>query len=442
MKNILILGAGLSASSLIDYLLKKAGEHGWNIVLGDLDLDLANQKLNAHPNGKAIFFDINDDQVKKAAIANADVVVSLLPAKFHPVVAEECLLQSKHLFTASYISPQMKAMNHDAANKGLLFYNESGVDPGIDHMSAMKVINELKNEGAEITGFYSSTGGLVAPEFDNNPWNYKFTWNPRNVVLAGQATARYMDGGEMKYIPYHKLYTRAIKTKVLNLGEFEMYPNRDSLGYREIYGLQNVKTMIRGTFRRPGYCESWNALVQLGMTDDTFVVEGSENMSYRQFTAAFLPNEKNKTIEQNLCDYLGITADSDIFKKIEWLGLFKDVKIGIANLTPAQILQHILEPKWALGSKDLDLIVMQHIFDYSINGISKRRTSSMVYVGKDQVHTAMAITVGLPLAIAVKLFMLGKITDKGVTLPVYPHLYEPILHELAEYGVKFIEEEI
>lgn len=442
MKNILILGAGLSASSLIDYLLRKSSEHGWNIVLGDLDVALANQKVKGFPNGKAIFFDINDEQIKKTAIADSDVVISLLPAKFHPVVAEECLSQSKHLFTASYISPQMKAMNDEAVKKGLLFFNESGVDPGIDHMSAMKVINELKQEGVEITGFYSSTGGLVAPEFDNNPWNYKFTWNPRNVVLAGQATARYMDGGDMKYIPYHRLYTRAIKTKVLDLGEFEMYPNRDSLGYREIYGLHNVQTMIRGTFRRPGYCEAWNALVQLGMTDDTFVVEGSEDMTYRKFTAAFLPNNPKITTEQNLCEYLDIKQDSVVFNKIEWLGLFREEKIGLANATPAQILQHILEPKWALGQHDLDLIVMQHIFDYTINGISKRRTSSMFYIGKDQVHTAMAITVGLPLAIAVKLFMLGKICDKGVTLPVYPHLYEPILSELAEYGVKFIEEEI
>jgi len=299
----------------------------------------------------------------------------------------------------------------------------------------------IKAMGGKMIGFMSNTGGLVAPEYDNNPWNYKFTWNPRNVVLAGQSVAQYKEQGQYKFIPYHKLFTRATKFSVLHLGEFEMYPNRDSLSYREIYGLEDIPSILRGTFRRPGYCNAWNVFVQLGATDDSYVMEGSENMTYRDYINSFLAFDQKLSVEEKLCKYTGITPDSDVFKRIKWLGVFENTKVGMKDATPAQILQKILEAKLSLCSEDKDLIVMQHVFDFELNGKKKRIKSSLICTGIDTVHTAMSITVGTPVAIATKMLLTGQINLTGVHVPVIPELYNPILKELEEHGIKFIEEE-
>ena len=441
MKKILILGAGLSSSSLIKYLLDHSEKHNWKIKVGDMSIEVAKRKIEKHKNGEAIAFDIFNEQQRNDEIKQADVVISMLPARFHYLAAEKCVEFGKDMITASYVSKEINAMHGKALAKNILLLNEIGVDPGIDHMSAMKVIDEIKAKGGEMISFKSNTGGLVAPEYDNNPWNYKFTWNPRNVVVAGQSVAQYIDHGQLKYIPYQKLFTRTEKMSVLDMGEFEMYLNRDSLSYREIYGLKNIPTLLRGTLRRPGYCAGWNVFVQLGATDDTYVVENSANMTYRDFTNSFLPHDEKDTVEQKLAKYVGIDMKSETMKRIEWLGIFEKRKIDLPNATPAQILQKLLEEKWALGSDDKDMIVMQHQFEYKLKGKTKRITSSLVVKGKDTVHTAMAITVGIPMAIATKLLLTGVITKKGVVIPIIKDVYEPVLKELEEFGINFIEEE-
>lgn len=441
MNRILVLGAGLSASSLIKYLLDASVETGWKITLGDIDPELAAQKIAGHPNGRAIAFDVSDENLCNEEIGRADLVVSMLPARMHHRVALACVMHGKHMITASYVSDDVRQLDAEARKKGILLLNEIGVDPGIDHMSAMEVIERIREMGGRLRSFESSTGGLIAPEYDNNPWQYKFTWNPRNVVTAGQGISRFLHNGRIKYIPYHKIFRRTEIISVLDVGEFEVYANRDSLKYKEIYGLDDIETLFRGTMRRPGYAKAWDIFVQLGMTEDSYTIEDSEDMTYRDFLNSYLQYEKNVPLETKLCGYLGIDEDSDEMQKLKWSGIFDSRKIGLANATSVQILQHLLERKWVLEPDDKDMIVMQHIFKYEFDDLRKRITSSLVVRGKDQVHTAMAITVGYPVAIAAKLLLSGKIKAVGVQIPTIREIYEPVLRELQEYGVRFIEEE-
>jgi saccharopine dehydrogenase (NADP+, L-glutamate forming) len=440
MQKILILGAGLSASSLIKYLLEHSTEYDWNIRIGDLSEETAKKKINGHPNGEAFTFDVKNIEQCYAEVEKADIVVSMLPASMHYTVAEACVKFSKNMVTASYVSKEIKELHQQAIAKDIIILNEIGVDPGIDHMSAMKVIDRVRETGGKIEEFYSSTGGLVAPKYDNNPWNYKFTWNPRNVVIAGQGSSMFIKNGRYKYIPYNKLFSRILRTNVLDYGEFEIYPNRDSLKYREIYGLEDIPSMFRGTMRRPGFAKAWDVFVQLGCTDDTYVIEDSEKMTYRQFINSFLRYEPHIPVEKKLADYVGIEEDSEIMYKMRWLGIFSDQVIGLKKATPAQIMQHILEQKWVLDEDDKDMIVMQHRFISNIDGKKKLILSSMVIEGTDQVHTAMSKTVGYPVAIATKMILNGEIKAKGVKIPTDKCIYEPVLDELETMGIKFIEE--
>ena len=297
MKKILILGAGLSTSSLINYLLEHAESHNWQITVGDIDLNIARKKIKGHQRGKAILFDVNQQNDVNNYISDSDVVISVLPARFHTIIAKACIKLKKDMVSASYVSEEMKELDSVAKEAGIALLNELGVDPGIDHMSAMKIIDKIKEDGGTLTGFWSSTGGLVAPQYDNNPWHYKFTWNPRNVILAGQGVSQFIRNGRYKYIPYHQLFKRLGKTTVLDLGNFEIYPNRDSLKYRETYNINDIPTMFRGTMRRPGYCEAWNVFVQLGATEDSYTLENSENMTYRDFINTFLKYKENIPVE-------------------------------------------------------------------------------------------------------------------------------------------------
>ena len=441
MKKILVLGAGLSSSSLIDYFLDRSEKYEWRVIVGDKLLEVAKSKVHNHPNGEAFEFDVFNEQQRKERVRDADLVISLLPARFHLLVAKECVDSGVNMVTASYVSAEMKELDAKAKEKGIIILNEVGVDPGIDHMSAMKIIDKIKDEGGKLISFYSNTGGLIAPEYDNNPWNYKFTWNPRNVIVAGQGTAMYLKNGKYKYVPYNQLFTHTEKTSVLDVGDFEFYPNRDSLSYRKVYGIEGIPTIFRGTMRRQGYSAAWNVFVQLGLTDDTYIFENSENTTYRDFINSYLMYHETKPVEQKLAEFMNINTDSDIMKRLVWLGIFEEKKIGLPNATPAQILQHLIVPKWVLGKDDKDMIVMQHKFIYEKNNIYKEITSSMVYVGKDTVNTAMALTVGLPAAIAAKNVLLGKFPYKGVQIPVKKEFYNPILEELKEFNVEFIEEE-
>lgn len=442
MKNILILGAGFSAGVMIKYLLSKAVENNWNITVGDISKENAQNKIGNNNRAKAIFFDINDEKLKTEQISNSDVVISFLPASLHPIVAKECVKLGKHMVTASYVSNEMKDLDAEARTKGLTLLNEMGVDPGIDHMSAMRIIDKIKNSGGKLLAFSSNTGGLIAPEYDNNPWNYKFTWNPRNVVVAGQGTAKYIEKGTYKYIPYNQLFKRIFKTKVLNLGEFDVYANRDSLSYRDTYGIHDIPSLFRGTMRRPGFCDAWNVFVQLGATDDTYQLENVDKMTYRYFINLYLPYDETLTVEEKLCKIIGISPDTETFKKLVWLGIFEKKLIGLNKATPAQVLQRKLEDKWKLSPEDKDMIVMQHKFEYVINNEHKQITSSLVVFGKNATETSMAITVGMPVAIATEMLLHGEIKVVGVHTPVIPELYNPILNKLENFGIKFIDEEI
>jgi saccharopine dehydrogenase-like NADP-dependent oxidoreductase len=440
MQQILILGAGLSSSALIRYLLDHAMEYGWHIVLGDVNEELAMQKIGGHPNGEGIRFDVKDKGLLAGRIAAADIVISMLPAGMHPLVAENCVESRKPLITASYVSHEMRTLDTRARKQGVLLLNEMGVDPGLDHMSAMRIIHRIHGQGGKINVFESHTGGLVAPSHDNNPWRYKFTWNPRNVVLAGQAGARFLHNGKFKYIPYHKLFQRYEIIRVLDLGKFESYPNRDSLTYQDDYQLQDLSTMFRGTIRRVGFCDAWNALVQLGATDDSYKVEFPGEMTYRDFTNSFLAFNMVDPVEIKLSRYLQIDPNGEIMQKLAWLGLFERRKAGIQKDTPARILQHLLEEKLALEPGDRDMIVMQHQFEYILEGRKKRIVSSMAFIGEDTRTTAMSVTVGLPVAIATKLILLGKVKMTGVQIPIHKEIYEPVLDELENFGVRFLEE--
>jgi saccharopine dehydrogenase-like NADP-dependent oxidoreductase len=443
MKHILLLGAGRSASSLIHYLLTNAVNENWTVRIGDIRVDHLNSTLATLPYAEAIVFDVHNEAQRTAEIERSDVVISLLPAVFHIKVALECLKQSKHLITASYVTPAFSALHEEAKAKNLSFLMECGLDPGIDHMSAMAAIHSIKKRGGKLTSFKSYTGGLVAPESDDNPWHYKFTWNPRNVVLAGQGGAKYIKNGTYKYIPYHQLFRRTDDLFVEGYGVFEGYANRDSLSYREPYGLQHIPTMLRGTLRRNGYSAAWDTFVQLGLTDDSYTLENTADMTYSSFIESFLPPvEKGAlNLKTRVSSYLNLPESGEIMSKLEWLDLFTATPINLNDATPAQVLEKILSSKWQLSSGDKDMIVMQHLFEYEAAGVEYTSTSSLVVLGDDEVQTAMAKTVGLPVGILTKLLLQNKIERRGVVIPIYPELYEPVLEELKTYGMNFIEQE-
>lgn len=444
MRNILVIGAGRSSSSLITYLLNNSDTQKLAITVADVSLEFAKNKINNHKNGEAITLDIFNEQERQAAIKKADIVVSMLPARMHFNVAQDCLQFGKNMVTASYISKEMKSLNEEAVKKNLIFMNEIGLDPGIDHMSAMQVIDSIRGKGGKMLLFESFTGGLVAPESDNNLWNYKFTWNPRNVVLAGQGGAsKFLQEGKYKYIPYHKLFRRTEILTINGHGKFEGYANRDSLKYKRAYGLDDILTLYRGTIRRVGYSRAWNIFVQLGMTDNSYTIEGSENMSYRDFTNSFLAYNPSDSVELKLRHYLKIDQDDIIWEKLLEIDIFNAKKmVELVNATPAQILQKILQDKWTLKEDDKDMIVMQHLFGYELNGEKHQIESSMVCIGDNQVYTAMAKTVGLPVAIATLKILNGDIKTPGVQIPIKKEVYEPILNELKENGIIFSKKEV
>lgn len=437
-KKIFIIGAGRSASSLIKYLMNVAVENNFELIIGDTDLNLIKNKISHNQSVNAIHFDVFNDEQRIEEIQNADIVISMLPANLHYKVALDCLKYNKNLVTASYISKEIESLDEEAKKKGVILLNEMGLDPGIDHMSAMKVIDDIQSNGGVIKSFKSYCGGLVAPDFDTNPWRYKFTWNPRNVVIAGQGTAKYIDSGAYKYIPYSQLFKRTETVKVLNYGEFEAYANRDSLSYRDVYNLKKIPSLFRGTLRRPGFSEAWDLFIQMGITDDSYEIDVT-GMTYNDFFNSFINDKKGNTKEYLKSHF---RVSDHIISKIEWLGFFDKVLIGINKATPAQILQRLLESKWMLEREDKDMIVMQHQFIYELDGVEHELHSSFVIIGEDQTYTGMAKTVGLPVAIATKLILKGVIKSSGVTIPVSKEIYEPVLAELEQFGIKFIDEKI
>jgi saccharopine dehydrogenase (NAD+, L-glutamate forming) len=443
MRNILIVGAGKSTGVLINYLLKKAESESLFITIGDLIKENAEKVAGNHAHSKAIHLDIFKKEEREQAVQSADLVISMLPARFHIEVAKDCLRFGKNMVTASYISDEMALLDEEVKEKGLVFMNEIGVDPGIDHMSAMHVIDRIRDNGGKLLLFESFTGGLVAPESDTNLWNYKFTWNPRNVVVAGQGgVAKFLQEGKFKYIPYNRLFRRTEFLEIPDYGKFEVYANRNSLKYKSIYQLDDVLTLYRGTIRRVGFSKAWNMFVQLGMTDDSYTMENSAAMSYRDFVNSFLPYSPTDSVELKFRHNLKIDQDDIMWEKLLELDLFNDnKKVELENATPAQILQKILMEKWTLAEDDKDMIVMYHKFGYELNGERKQIDATMVNIGKNQNETAMARTVGLPVGIAALKILNGTISTPGVQLPISKEVYGPILKELEENGIHFREEE-
>ena len=440
MRKVLIVGAGKSSPFLIKYLIENSVTENLFILIADANLQNL-KKINKNKRCKTILFDINDVNQKNKLIQDADIVISLLPAHLHISIAKTCLELNTNLLTASYISEEMKLLDNEVKKKGLIFLNEIGLDPGIDHMSAKKIIDRIHADNKEIISFKSFTGGLIAPMSDNNLWNYKFTWNPRNVVKAGQGSpAKFIEKGKYKYVPYYRLFDNTETINIDEIGEFEVYPNRDSLKYRKLYNLDDIQTMKRGTIRKVGFSKSWNMLIRLGLTDDSYRISNSKNMSIREFTNCFLPFDPNKSVEKKIQKELKIKSFNEEMKKLKAINLFNDKKKIISdNGTPAEILEEILRDAWKLDKNDRDMIIMYHEFKYKNAKKIKKTTSTMVCIGENKEFTAMSKTVGLPLAIASILILNNQIKVKGIIRPIHQQIYDPILEKLDRFNINFKE---
>jgi saccharopine dehydrogenase-like NADP-dependent oxidoreductase len=442
-KKILLLGAGRSTAYLVKYLRENCQKKRWYVTIADKSFSHAKEKANFQ-NSKAVEANILDHQRLMSLISENDLIISMLPAHLHIHVAQYCLKYKKNMVTASYLTEEMKELDLDAQDAGITILNEIGLDPGLDHISAVDMIEDKKSQGYKITEFESFTGGLLTPDSENNPWKYKFTWNPRNVVLAGQGGAvKFIQNGRYKFVPYHKVFRRTEIIEIPNYGRYEGYANRNSLKYRETYGLEDVVTMYRGTLRRPGFSKAWNCFVELGATDDSYILPDSENMTHRDFINTFLAFHETDSVELKLRQYLKIDQDdTELWERLNYLGIFDQTPIGIKNATPAQILEHILMKKWSLSEEDRDMIVMWHKIVGEKEGQSHTWHAYLTVEGEDVEHTAMAKTVGLPLALAAELLLQGGIQTKGTILPVEKEIYIPLLQRLKDFDIKFLEKQM
>jgi saccharopine dehydrogenase-like NADP-dependent oxidoreductase len=442
MKNILVVGAGRTAISLISYLLKQAQDQNWQITVADQSLELAEQKTEGHPRARAISFDVFDVYQRGKEISKADVVVSLLPETLHVHLVEDCLENQVHLVTASYVSDEMRKFNERAVESDIVLLNEMGLDPGIDHMDAMRLITGIKDKGGTVLSLKSFGGGLIAPECDDNPWGYKITWNPMNVVTAGMASARYVKDGKLKIVPYNRLFLDTETVEIEGAGSYEAYPNRDSIKYRKIYHLPQIPNVYRGSLRKKGFCKAWNALIRIGLTDNRYIVPESQRLTYEDWLSIYLTKRNGATTREALKNFLKVSPNSEIMRKIEWLGLLSNKRIRLKNATPAEILLDLLKEKWMIKKNDRDMVILQTEIEYKLNGRRKKIISSFVIKGKDSEHTAMSETVGLPLGIAVKLILNNKIKKRGVIIPIHRDIFRPVLKELSYYGIAPVEKVI
>lgn len=439
MKKILLFGAGKSATVLIDYLLETAAAEKWFIRIADVDLQLAQSKVGNSSVGKAISFDINNDKERSIAIQGADIIISLLPPSLHILVAKDCVLYSKNLLTASYADDKIKDLKDDIERKGLLFLCEMGLDPGIDHMSAMRIIDNIHSTGGSVISFKSHCGGLVAPESDDNPWHYKISWNPRNIVLAGKAGAVFKEQNKKVTVAYDKIFEHCPEIHVDDLPVLAYYPNRDSLSYSSLYGLEEASTFIRTTFRYASFCRGWDIIVHLGLTD-------TEDDITKYQTVSEWFHDKLRGIElrkMEWLEYLQLYTDekyrADITEQMDYLGLFEIIPVPFHAKCSADILQSLLEAKLVLKPDDKDMIVMLHEIEFVKQDRKYKISSSLVVKGENGLRTAMAKTVGLPIGIAAKLILKEKIKLKGLHIPVLKEIYEPVLEELELQHIRFEE---
>ena len=442
MKNILILGAGQSAPFLINYLLEESAKNNWFVTVCDMNEQNARTAVNGHPNGNAIKFDVNDEALRHTQIKKADVVINFLTPLFQHLIALDCLRFSKHCITASYENPRVAELSNDANRKGILILNEMGLDPGIDHMSAMQIIKRIKKNGGWINSFISYGSGIPAPEVKSNPLDYCITWNPANVVTAGDAGAQYLEDGKIKLVPYHEVFRRTWSVDIEGLGAFEAYPNRDSLIYQKVFNLQNVDTMIRGTLRYPGWSETWGQIVRLGIPLDTMALPDIAEMSYREYTEMFLPlNVSGPKLEARIANYLNISPTGTIMKNLKWLGLFDEKKIGKNFKTSVHLMTDLIKEKMPLPKGERDMVILHHEIEAFYPETNKKENivSTMVEYGEADKFTAIAKTVGAPAAIAAKLLLKGELNITGCQIPTHPVIYTKVLEELKTLGIEFSE---
>jgi len=497
MKHIVLFGAGKSATVLINYLKELANDQIWKVTVADANLVTVAEKVGEHPLVKPVEIDITSDNKRADLIQTADVVISLMPPHLHFLIAKDCITYKKHLLTASYTDEAIKAEQSAIQEAGVLFLYEMGLDPGIDHMSAMQLINDIKANGGTITSFISHCGGLIAPESDDNPWHYKISWNPRNIVIAGKAGATYKDNGQTIHKSYEAIFTDCGVVEIPENGLYAYYPNRDSLSYIPLYDLENVETFKRTTLRHPEFCIGWKNIVDLKLTDEEKVYD-SDGMSVASFFKLhfekhgfkdwlndllnsklnYVKNMMEKLMELMEAEEKAIEAgeepDTEILlvdekgelntlsseevktqaaesvaanmhaanismQQLFYLGLEDETLINKGLCSAADILQFILEKKLALQPNDKDMIIMLHEIEYELNGESKKIMSSLVVKGEDYIHTAMAKTVGLPLGIAAKLILTDAIKLKGLHIPTSAAIYNPVLQELKKFGISFNE---
>ena len=434
--SILLFGAGRSSLYFIEYILNVCHKHSWMLSIADVHFDNLPEQIQIDQHIRLEKTNIEDSSAREQLVQRHDFIVSLLPVKFHILIANDCIQFGKPFANASYVTDELKSLEPQIIKKNLLFAGELGLDPGLDHMSAMETIHNLQEKGARIISFKSFTGGLIDPESDNNPWHYKISWNPRNIVLAGQGIAQYKLNGDIAYVPYHQLFRQISKLKISGLGVYEGYPNRDSLHYEELYGLEGVQTLMRGTIRASGFCEAWNILIQCGYTNDTLVLD-TNVLSMKQITARFFPFPVKTCTVRDLEKHIGYKISAKALHSLKWLELDSDIFLKKGELTPAQILEYWLLEKWKLEPSDKDMVIMQHQYVYELEGERYTMTSTLRDIGKDNHHTSMSKLVGLPLAIYVKCYLLGKISGKGYKIPVTEEYYKPILAELSQLGIEF-----
>jgi saccharopine dehydrogenase (NADP+, L-glutamate forming)/spermidine synthase len=435
MKKILILGAGLVAKPLVRYLLDQPD---FEVEVASRTVSKAVKLIDNHPQGKASELNLKNEEGLKDEVSKADLVISMVPYTFHPKVAKYCIDFKKHMVTTSYVSEVMKNLDAEAKNAGILILNEVGLDPGIDHMEAMRIIHEVEEKGGEILGFTSYCGGLPAPEANTNPFGYKFSWSPTGVLLAGKNSAQYLMDGQQTFIPPQDLFDNYQMINIEGLGEFEGYPNRNSLPYIELYGIKSTKTMLRGTLRNKGWCSTLKKIADLGLLEEE--EKDWTGLTYKDFIRKLMNDPAEQDIKKALGAHLNIDEDSDVIQRFEWLGLLSDESLPTEKGSPLNILGAKMLEMLQYEEKERDMIILQHQFIASYPGDKKEKiTSTLIDFGIPDGDSSMARTVGLPAAISTRLILEGKIEETGVHIPVTPEIYVPLLQELKEMDIAFKE---
>ncbi len=433
MKKILVLGAGFVAGPVVKYFLERPDT---DVTVADMELAKAKALVGSRPHGRALALNLRDQGGLNKAVSGADVVVSLVPYTFHPLVAETCIALRRNMVTTSYAGEAMRALDEKARRAGIVILNEAGLDPGIDHMEAIRIIHEVKNRGGKVLGFTSYCGGLPAPEANDNPFGYKFSWSPRGVLLAGKNPAHYLKDGQDVQVSAETLFDHYTMIPIEGLGRFEGYPNRDALPYIGLYGIPETRTMFRGTLRYPGWCETLKAIAELGLLEQE--ERDLRGKTYADLVRALAGAPKARDLKGKLRGKLDLKPDSKVIDRLEWLGLLSEDRISLERGSPLDALEKLMLKRLQYEEGERDMVVLQHEFVVADDrGEKQKITSTLIDFGVPGGDSSMARTVGLPAAAGARLVLEGRIRRTGVLLPVHPEVYGPILEELEKHGIVF-----